>query len=296
MLYCALGFVIGATQPGTPSPDKAAPAREVNPGESPFAPAVLKAAAEYKRFKRVSDVPNWSMVLCHIPSAVGARESSSKDAESHGRKLYYLYAKFGQEYVDESERMVKERLHAEAAQVQDRPKPWVNPTGQVLIKESFLPVAVPEGEEPKFNQEWKQTEPGVGYSKHAYPIEYAQREDGKFFRIGEPVGLFIMLKLDSKTPDTDEGWVYATTTIDGKTISSIGRVESCMSCHKEVTRDRVYGTTWSWPYDSKAKQHVHPTRDNEERCRKQDAEDRAKREAERKEREKASPDKRKPGG
>lgn len=53
--------------------------------------------------------------------------------------------------------------------------------------------------------------------------------------------LFIMTKLDPKTPGTDQGWVYGTVTADGKTVTSSGRVESCMGCHVQTKNDRLFG-------------------------------------------------------
>ena len=46
--------------------------------------------------------------------------------------------------------------------------------------------------------------------------------------------------LDPKTPGTDDGWVYGTVSADGKTVTSAGRVDSCMRCH-ETRKDRVFG-------------------------------------------------------
>jgi hypothetical protein len=79
------------------------------------------------------------------------------------------------------------------------------PVGQVLVKEAWVPE---QGEPPKAK---------------------------------EKAGLFIMFKLDPGTPDTDEGWVYGTVTADGKTVTSAGRVGSCMACHKKAPHDRLFG-------------------------------------------------------
>ena len=50
-----------------------------------------------------------------------------------------------------------------------------------------------------------------------------------------------MLKLDPSTPETDEGWVYGTLSADGQRVTAAGRVESCMDCHVDEGRDRMYG-------------------------------------------------------
>ena len=49
-----------------------------------------------------------------------------------------------------------------------------------------------------------------------------------------------MMKLDPKTPGADDGWVYGTVSADGKTVTSAGRVASCMKCH-ETRPTRLFG-------------------------------------------------------
>lgn len=56
--------------------------------------------------------------------------------------------------------------------------------------------------------------------------------------------LFIMTKVDPATKGTDNGWIYGTVTADGKTVTSGGRVQSCMGCHTgSTTHDRMFGLT-----------------------------------------------------
>jgi hypothetical protein len=50
-----------------------------------------------------------------------------------------------------------------------------------------------------------------------------------------------MLKLDPTTSGTVAGWIYGTVTPDGKTVTSAGKVESCMKCHEEAKGDRLFG-------------------------------------------------------
>ena len=73
---------------------------------------------------------------------------------------------------------------------------------------------------------------------HFYP--YVIKDD-KVFKAGKQSDLFIMLKLDRKTPNTDDGWVYGTVTPDAKTVTSAGKVASCMKCHVEAKADRLFG-------------------------------------------------------
>ena len=50
-----------------------------------------------------------------------------------------------------------------------------------------------------------------------------------------------MFREKKDTPGTDEGWVYGTVTADGKTVTSAGRVASCMKCHVQAKNDRLFG-------------------------------------------------------
>jgi hypothetical protein len=50
-----------------------------------------------------------------------------------------------------------------------------------------------------------------------------------------------MVKGNASDPGTDAGWLYATTSMDGKTIHSNGRVSSCMECHVDAPHDRLFG-------------------------------------------------------
>jgi hypothetical protein len=85
------------------------------------------------------------------------------------------------------------------------------------------------------------------------------------YRAAKTDRLFIMIKLDSKTPDTDNGWVYGTATpeinfnVNGglwyansadphiininteAKVTSAGRVASCMGCHQKAKNDRLFG-------------------------------------------------------
>src|SRR5436190_351218 len=73
------------------------------------------------------------------------------------------------------------------------------------------------------------------------PARTPARKGDKLFKATKQADLFIMFKLDPKTPGTDNGWVYGTVTPDGKTVTSAGRVESCMKCHQDAKADRLFG-------------------------------------------------------
>jgi hypothetical protein len=55
---------------------------------------------------------------------------------------------------------------------------------------------------------------------------------------GAPAGLFVMAKVG--TADSDAGWIYGTTARDGS-VTSAGRVETCIGCHEHAPRDRLFG-------------------------------------------------------
>lgn len=101
------------------------------------------------------------------------------------------------------------------------PKAYVTPGeklkyGFVIVKESWTAREVPE---------------------HQSDVV----KDGKFYRPDIRSDLFVMAKLDWWTDGTDNGWVYGTVSPDGKTVTSSGKVESCMGCHVKAKNDRLFG-------------------------------------------------------
>jgi len=142
---------------------------------------LAEVSKQYFTYGRVDDVQRQAPTDCKAPAPAPPRASASRDPETHGRKLYYLYARNHEAY-----RMVRE---------------LPQPVGQVLVKESWIP--------------------------------------GKPLTRGP---LFVMMKTGEA--DSDEGWIYATFTPDGKTITASGKIASCMECHQsERTKDRLFGVT-----------------------------------------------------
>jgi hypothetical protein len=148
--------------------------------------------------------------------------SESEDASTHGRKLYFLFARDpdtyraagGFELLDDGARSALER----------------ELVGQALVKESWHQAAVDIAEFPPLDP--SNSDP------HKAPVVYADRGEYRY-RTGEQADLFVMYKLDPATPGTDRGWVYGTITPDGGRVTSSGRVASCMRCHDESTSDRL---------------------------------------------------------
>jgi hypothetical protein len=148
---------------------------------------LLKIAATYESYGKVDDQARWGPFLCIAPPRPAAlRASASKDEKTHGKKLYYLFAKDRQAYV--------------------QPKDKTQPVGQVIVKEAWIPAATSTPERPV---------------------------------AGERGPLYIMMKTGD--PAGDEGWIYATTSPDRKTLTASGKIASCMECHQTKTRDRIFG-------------------------------------------------------
>lgn len=153
----------------------------------PGDPRLVEAAGAYAAYGRIDDSTRWAPTDCKAPMPEPPRLSASRDSETHGRKLYYLFAKNREAY-----RMFR-----------DLPQP----VGQVLVKESWHPSAESTPKQPK---------------------------------TGDKGPLFLMLKTGDA--DSDEGWIYATATPDGKTITASGKLASCMECHQsERAKDRLFG-------------------------------------------------------
>lgn len=193
-----------------------------------LAALVLESVRDYRSYPRVSDCPAWSPLSCMAPPQAGAFVSASDDPGTHGRKLYYLFAKDRAAYneADGSSTIGSERGSSPSA-----PKAPA-PIGQVLVKESWNPVPV-EALDGAAERGW------------GLPEDHATSE-GRLYKRGDQRELFVMLKLDPATPGTDGGWVYATVTPDRAKVTSVGRVASCMGCHVTAEHDRQFGIPEGW--------------------------------------------------
>jgi len=187
---------------------------------------ILKAAAEYKSWGRVDDDLRWAPTRCvGVPKPGRAYASASDEDRTHGKKLYSLFARERDDYV----------AHTQGQTVE---------VGQVIVKQSWLPEEITDPKEkPDKRPEafWKNAlrkSRDQSVADHFYPYVW---KDDKVFKASKQADLFVMLKLDPDTPNTDEGWVYATVTPDGKKVTSAGKLESCIKCHREATSDRLFG-------------------------------------------------------
>lgn len=198
----------------------------------PFKAELLAAAHDFRTWDRVSDRAQWAPEDCWVPTPSGVLSSESEDEGTHGRKLYFLYAKDGALY-DELSRWMRPSDDPDGFADLSR-----RMVGQVLVKESFTSVEVDPDTVPRRQH--------AALGERKLPSKFMLDGD-RAFHTGEARALFVMLKLDPATPDTDEGWVYGTLTPDGSRVTAAGRIESCMECHVDTGRDRMFGHPRSRP-------------------------------------------------
>lgn len=187
-----------------PSKNADTPKKEVN--DPKFHKQLLQIAAEYQGYGKVDDMTRWAPTLCMMPPPPKARLSKSKDSGTHGKKLYYLFAKHRNEYMENK----------------------TDVAGQVVVKESW---GAPSTEALKANIDKSAAKAAAKETTSAFTTDV----------LGAKSGLYIMYRADAKSPDTDDGWIYGTVTADGKTVTSAGRVQSCMSCHISAPHGRLFG-------------------------------------------------------
>jgi hypothetical protein len=176
-------------------------------GTAAFSERARTIAAEYQSWGRVDDEVRWAPFLCRLPLPGVAHVSGSEDASTHGQKLYSVFARNRSGYPAGP--------HAD----------------QVVVKQSWK---AERADGVAFDPEGASHGPG---DDHFYP--YAEK-DGVVYRAASPAGLYIMFKIDPATPDTDEGWVYATIAPGGQ-VTAAGRVASCMGCHAHAKHERLFG-------------------------------------------------------
>jgi len=182
-------------------------------------------AKNYELSGRVDDLFRWAPEMCRMPGPPKARMSASEDEKTHGKKLYSLFAKDRHAYT-------RTHKHRELKTA---------PVGQWIVKESWTPEKFP-GAETEMKPIIRELKPKDENQKTISDVflPFAKHAD-KTFRAKEKSGLFVMMKLDPATPDTDQGWIYATIGKDMKTITALGKIESCMKCHADAKWDRQFG-------------------------------------------------------
>jgi hypothetical protein len=255
--------VLETAAPAAPAPGPAA-AAETPPEAAGVDPAfvseLLGIAAEYQSYGRTDDFFHWAPAMCALPMAIrpAAYVSASGDDDTHGKKLYSLFAGLrakappvkadagGGDYLSRSDGFYP--ITAGQSAYLDIAKGKPVPEGLALVKESWRPEEVKDRREAErlhgsrsAPEQWdypaRPAARGARPGSEFWP--YAEK-GGVLYAAKEKAGLFIMYKAAKDTPGTDEGWVYGTVSADGKTVTSAGRVASCMGCHKRAAYGRLF--------------------------------------------------------
>lgn len=211
-----------ATTTPTPAPAPQAVATTTTPpvtteeNDPRWHATLLAIAADYPKWGRVEDEMRWAPYLCRMPTPARARISTSGDDTTHGRKLYTLYAKDPMAYG------------ARKSAMPEPDAPALAGLTQVVVKEAWTPVA---SDVPVNGTVGGERREGLLPALH----------DGKAFVPGERAGIYVLFKPAKPDPATDAGWVYGTVAADLKTVTSSGKVGSCMGCHQQATKERLFG-------------------------------------------------------
>lgn len=154
-----------------------------------------------------SDAVLWAPTQC-VPPEPQVEMSASGDGETHGSKLYVLYARDVEGY----KKLTEDRAAGSAGD-------------QVIVKETWLPVNA-EGDGPRDARA---------------PRTRVKGKDGVEHMAGEKGPVFVMLRTGGTEAWADAGWVYATLTADGTRVTGAGRMASCMGCHEKAGEGRLFG-------------------------------------------------------
>ncbi|HEU4338789.1 MAG TPA: cytochrome P460 family protein [Planctomycetota bacterium] len=177
-------LLASCSQGPAPEAKKPAPvsATEAVDQNTPLSRELLEIARRYVGYEKLIDWTHWSPTDCRAPIAELDRSRSGDDV-THGRKLYYLYARDHDAYNH--------------GRVQPQPD------GQVIVKEAWEPVEVRKGE--------------------SYQIEFAESGKAhRYFKTGARSSLFIMLKLEGKWVYATVNGDGKTVTSSGQIESCLG--------------------------------------------------------------------------
>lgn len=178
---------------------------------------VLAVAQSFHQWGHLEDEARWAPYLCAVPPPAPARISAAEESAEHARKLYVVSA------LDTVPLGYPSSILYVAPDL-EAPQPMAELGPEVLqavVKESFEPHRLDEHDDVD----------GHGL----LPAEH----DGESFVAGDPLGLYIMLQVEDRS-GTDEGWVYATVAADLRTITAMGVIESCASCHAHAGPGRLF--------------------------------------------------------
>jgi cytochrome c553 len=183
------------------------PARAKSP-EQELQHLLAEIPETYESWSRVDQQVRISPLDCRMAEPGEGRLSRSSDDATHGRKLYYLFARDRAGYLLGGAR-------AESV-------------GQIVVKEAWTPE--------------RSTRAGGAYAHHPETRRPVSAEiDGVRYETGAAAGLFVMLRVDPATPGTDDGWIYATYPPGSAEPAEHGSIASCMECHVREGRGRLFG-------------------------------------------------------
>jgi len=185
----------------TPSPPSA--------GDPELDKRLLEIAKEYSSYGIVDNKFSWVQTLCR-PFEPPARLSASTDVETHGNKLYLLYARDWSAYVN----------GIGAGQ----------PAGQVIVKEAWESHESDKQELGGF----RDIDDGSS-SAETRPVRAAPVQKGdRWHYPTKRHALFIMVK-------DGAGWKYGTVSGDGARVYQSGLIRTCASCHQKADPDSLFG-------------------------------------------------------
>ncbi|MGP1345330.1 MAG: cytochrome P460 family protein [Phycisphaerales bacterium] len=224
---------LAPTPPPTPPPSQ--PPRPPARTAHAFEPELLAAARDYRSWPRVTHAPGWKPELCSaqaMPVVLDTFFSYSDDADTHGGELYHLYPSSFDEYMTVS-RVAEDQATPrypllEPHSVTEQAATHRLPAGFAIVKETWSSVHA----DPEFL-----ADPHSWINKTLAVDE----RDGQYYVTDQREELFIMLKTDPATPDTDQGWVYAVVSADAQTVLASGLIDSCIGCHRKAPIDRLFG-------------------------------------------------------
>src|SRR5271165_2851731 len=148
LLVCAV--LAAVTAAADLADDK--PSDKANEAAKQFHEQLLEIAKNYKRLGQVDFEARWAPGLCRAPrpgldyTPAKARLSDSKDADTHGRKLYFLFAKDRQGYLglgkEKSDKPAARDVPALPLRATQSLPDKLQALQQFIVKESWTPVEV----------------------------------------------------------------------------------------------------------------------------------------------------------
>src|SRR5262245_48850944 len=114
----------------------------VSPATMPWEKEVKDIASNYPKYGRIDQMVRWSPANCEAPSAAGPtmRYSKSSDSETHGQKLYTLFAKHKD--WEDGRGLRSQSYLPSVLKDGDGKKRGFAPIGQVIVKEGWEPIVL----------------------------------------------------------------------------------------------------------------------------------------------------------